>query len=175
MRSGDELDRLMASAVVDGHARAPRGRVASPRAIAAPASATSGPAADSPASRTASRTASGTERKLAEIEAKVPDVGRAENAPPPPQEPPRAPLGRSEITEVMKSVQDNMNDCYRRHGQGGPAEVRVEVTPQGSVAGTIVRGELANTPTAGCVESKLKAAVFPVSSGITFTYRLVVK
>ena len=75
----------------------------------------------------------------------------------------------------MKDVQSKMNDCYRRHGQNGAADVRVEVSPDGSVSGTLVRGVLANTPTAGCVEDKLKEAVFPASSGIVFNYRLMIK
>ena len=91
------------------------------------------------------------------------------------KEAPRAPLGRTEITTVMKDVQSKMNDCYRRYAQEGAADVRVEVAPDGSVAKTLVRGELANSPTATCVESKLKAAVFPPSAGIAFNYRLVVK
>jgi hypothetical protein len=135
MRSGDELDRLMASAVVDGRAKNPVPARPTRRAEAAPASA---PAAAA-------------------------------------KEAPRAPLGRNEITAVMKDVQSKMNDCYRRLGQEGAADVRVEVAPDGSVAKTLVRGELANTPTATCVESKLKAAVFPPSAGIAFNYRLVVK
>ena len=145
MRSGDELDRLMASAVVDSR---PRGRVARPAAG---------------------------ERKLGDPDARMRPEGRLQPAQAAAKEPPRPPLGRSEIMLVMKEVQQKMNDCYRRHGQEGVAEVRVQVTPAGSVAGTLVRGELANTPSAGCVEAKLKAAVFPASGGNTFTYRLLVK
>ena len=148
MGSGDELDRLMATAVVEGRPTTQRGRVARPAA---------------------------SERKLGDPEVRMRPEGRLQPAQAVVKEPPRPPLGRSEITLVMKEVQQKMNDCYRRHGQEGAAEVRVQVTPAGSVVGTLVRGELANTPTAGCVESKLKAAVFPASGGITFTYRLLVK
>ena len=140
MRSGDELDRLMATAVVES-------RVASGRP-AIPA-----------------------DRRAPDVESPKP-AGRARAEAALAKEPP---LGRDAIQTVMKDVQKKMNDCYRRHGQQGAADVRVEVSPDGTVAGSVVRGMLANTPTAGCVESKLKEAAFPASGGITFNYRLMVK
>ncbi len=138
MRSGDELDRLMATAVVEARGSAPR----------RPA------AAESP-------------RPPARERIEMGAAAAKEPAPPP--------LSRNEIQTVMKDVQKTMNECYRRHGQQGAADVRVEVTTEGSVTAAVVRGPLANTPTAGCVESKLKAAVFPASRGVTFDYRLMVK
>jgi hypothetical protein len=141
MKSGDELDRLMATAVVSS--RAASGQV---------------------------RPSNVLERRADVDSPKPPGRARAESAlakvPP---------LGRDAIQTVMKDVQKKMNDCYRRHGQQGAADVRVEVSPDGTVAGSVVRGVLANTPTAGCVESKLKEAAFPASGGITFNYRLMVK
>jgi hypothetical protein len=143
MRSGDELDRLMASAVVESRASASQGR---------PSAAV--------------------ERRVAEVDPGKPAPRARAEAAAQAKEPP---LGRDAIQTVMKDVQKKMNDCYRRHGQQGAADVRIEVNPDGTVASGVVRGMLANTPTAGCVEATLKEAAFPASGGITFNYRLLVK
>jgi outer membrane biosynthesis protein TonB len=143
LRSGDELDRLMASAVVESRAAGGRAAPAAP-----------------PVER---RSAAPEARERAQVTADATKDAA------------RPTLSRSEIMVVMKDVQKAMPDCYRRHGQQGAAEVRIQVDAEGQVAGAIVRGALANTPTAGCVEARLKQAVFPASRGMTFDYRLMVK
>jgi hypothetical protein len=85
------------------------------------------------------------------------------------------PLGRSEIQTVMKDVQGQMGDCMKKTGAGGPVDVKITVTAEGDVKSTVIKGAMAGTPTGACVESKLKATVFPPSSGQTFDYRLVVR
>jgi hypothetical protein len=147
MRSGDELDRLMASAVVESRATSAQGRPS--RGVAGPV-----------------------DQKQADADAEKAAARRADPAAPPQA---RVVLGRAEIQQVMKDVQRKMPDCFRRHAQEGAADVRVEVTPDGTVASTLVRGELANTPTAACVDAKIKESVFPASGGITFNYRLMIK
>jgi hypothetical protein len=87
----------------------------------------------------------------------------------------RQPLGRSEIQVVMKDVQNQMGDCLKKTGQGGPVDVKVQVAPDGDVTNTVISGPLAGTATGACVESKLKSTIFPPSTGQTFNYRLVVR
>ena len=84
-------------------------------------------------------------------------------------------LGRSEIQTVMKDVQSQMGDCLKKTGQGGPVDVKVTVAPDGDVKSTVIKGDMAGTPTGACVDAKLKATVFPPSGGQTFDYRLVVR
>jgi hypothetical protein len=90
-------------------------------------------------------------------------------------EPGRQPLGRTEIQTVMKDVQGQMGDCMRKTGKGGPVDVKITVAPDGDVKSTIIKGDMAGTPTGACVDSKLKATVFPPSGGQSFDYRLVVR
>jgi hypothetical protein len=85
------------------------------------------------------------------------------------------PLGRSEIQTVMRDVQSQMGECMRKTGAGGPVDVKITVAPDGDVKSTVIKGAMAGTPTGACVESKLKATVFPPSSGQSFDYRLVVR
>ncbi len=75
----------------------------------------------------------------------------------------------------MAGVQKQMNTCFRQHGKAGPADVKVEVAPDGSVPGALIRGEFAGTPTGACVQAKIKEATFPASSGLRFDYRLSVR
>jgi hypothetical protein len=85
------------------------------------------------------------------------------------------PLGRSEIQTVMKDVQSQMGDCMKKTGKGGNVDVKITVAPDGDVKNTLIKGDMAGTPTGACVEAKLKATVFPPSSGQAFDYRLVVR
>jgi hypothetical protein len=85
------------------------------------------------------------------------------------------PLGRNEIQTVMKDVQSQMGECMRKTGQGGPVDVKVTVAADGDVTSTLIKGAMAGTPTGACVESKLKATVFPPSAGQAFDYRLIVR
>ena len=75
----------------------------------------------------------------------------------------------------MSGVQKQMNTCFRQHGKAGLADVKVEVAPDGSVPGALIRGEFAGTPTGACVQAKIKEATFPASSGLRFDYRLSVR
>jgi hypothetical protein len=144
--SGDELDRLMAGAVTEK----------------TPAPARKG------------------DRTIAEIDRKIADVTSGQSAGPRLRPAAAAtssapPLSTSDIKTVMAGVQKQMNTCFRMHGKAGPADVKVEVAPDGAVAGTLIKGEFAGTPTGACVESKIKAATFPASSGLRFDYRLSVR
>lgn len=87
----------------------------------------------------------------------------------------RQPLSRADISMVMQEVQKNVRGCFRQHGKGGVADVKVDVAPEGNVIGSVIRGDLQGTPTGACVEARLKAAVFPPSTGMRFDYRLLVK
>ena len=144
--SGDELDRLMAGAVSERSAAPARPQR--------------------------------TDRATAEIDRKLAAVDKGEGASPATRgraTPAAAPLSTSDIKTVMAGVQKRMNECFRQHGQAGPADVKVEVAPDGSVPGTVIRGALAGTPTGACVEAKIKEATFPASSGLRFDYRLSVR
>jgi hypothetical protein len=155
-RSGDELDRLMAGAVQSRQ----RTQGAGP----------GGPGGGNDGARAASGDQTALERKLADVQ-KPRAAAAAANA----AGISRQPLSRSDIQVVMQDVQKNVRDCFRQHGKGGAADVKVDVAPEGNVIGTIIRGELAGTPTGACVETRLKAATFPPSTGMRFDYRLLVK
>jgi hypothetical protein len=146
--SGDELERLMAGAVTSEKA--------------APA-------------RRGDRMTAEIDRKIADVEkgGVQPSSGRlrpaaatASNA---------QPLSTGDIKTVMSGVQKQMNTCFRQHGKAGQADVKVEVAPDGSVPGALIRGEFAGTPTGACVQAKIKEATFPASSGLRFDYRLSVR
>jgi hypothetical protein len=145
--SGDELERLMAGAVSEK------------------------PAATG---RRGDRAMAEIDRKIADVEkggvqpggARLRAAAAASSAPA---------LSTGDIKTVMAGVQKQMNTCFRQHGKAGQADVKVEVAPDGSVPGALIRGEFAGTPTGACVQSKIKEATFPASSGLRFDYRLSVR
>ena len=114
------------------------------------------------------------DRKLAQVDQEQP-TGPAASALPLNKGASAAPLKTGQIKSVMGTVQGQMNECYRQHRKRGRADVKVEVSPGGRVSGTLIRGEFAGTPTGACIESKLKQAVFPASSGLRFDYLLTVR
>jgi hypothetical protein len=122
------------------------------------------------AARPAADSGSAIERKLADVQKPRVAAGAANAA-----GISRQPLSRADISMVMQDVQKNVRDCFRQHGKGGVADVKVDVAPEGNVIGTIIRGDLAGTPSGACVETRLKAAIFPPSTGMRFDYRLLVK
>jgi hypothetical protein len=146
--SGDELERLMAGAVSTEKA--------------------------GPARR--DRVTAEIDRKIADVEkgGVQPGGGRLKSAAATASS--GAPqLTPQDIKTVMSGVQKQMNTCFRMHGKAGPADVKVEVAPDGSVPGALIRGEFAGTPTGACVQAKIKEATFPASSGLRFDYRLSVR
>jgi hypothetical protein len=145
--SGDELDRLMAGAVKERPAAPARRSVA----------------------------AAEIDRKLADVDRVEAAGGRATRGAGAPAASAAAQLSTTDIKTVMAGVQKRMNECFRQHGKAGMADVKVEVAPNGSVPGTVIRGPFAGTPTGACVESKIKEATFPASSGLRFDYRLSVR
>jgi hypothetical protein len=86
-----------------------------------------------------------------------------------------APLSRADIETAMKGVKDEMGDCYAKTGKGGPVDLSISVSPEGDVKNTVIKGDMAGTSTGACVAQKVKATVFPPSTGLNFNYRLVVK
>ncbi|HEY0710832.1 MAG TPA: hypothetical protein VGG33_28770 [Polyangia bacterium] len=84
-------------------------------------------------------------------------------------------LSRSDIQTVMKDVQNEMGDCYAKAGKGGPVDLKLDVAPDGEVRSAVIKGPFAGTPTGACVESKVKATIFPESAGLRFDYRLMVR
>ena len=147
--SGDELERLMAGAV--NAEKAARGPRRGDRAMAE------------------------IERKIADVEkgGVQPGGGRLRAAAAGSSSAPA--LSTGDIKTVMAGVQKQMNTCFRQHGKAGQADVKVEVAPDGSVPGALIRGEFAGTPTGACVQAKIKEATFPASSGLRFDYRLSVR
>jgi hypothetical protein len=146
--SGDELERLMAGAVTsEKAASAPRG----------------------------DRMTAEIDRKIADVEkgGVQPGAGRLRPAAVTTSNTPQ--LSTGDIKTVRTGVQTQMNTCFRQHGKAGIADVKVEVAPDGSVPGALIRGELAGTPTGACVQAKIKEATFPASSGLRFDYRLSVR
>jgi hypothetical protein len=104
---------------------------------------------------------------------------KRDQADPPPRHKEEAPpvhaLTRSEIQAAMKAVQPKVGECARQFEASGSAELKVTVAEDGSVKAVNIGGVFAGTPTGGCVERAVKAAVFPPSSGLRFDYPLAVR
>lgn len=81
-----------------------------------------------------------------------------------------APLAKDDIVKGMMGVRPKVQDCYQQYKVPGTAMVKVTVAPSGKVSTASVEGKFAGTPTGACVESAVKTAKFPASSGLTFPY-----
>jgi hypothetical protein len=88
---------------------------------------------------------------------------------------PRKMLSRAEIDPVMRGIQDKARACYEQHGVAGVAEVKITITPAGTVDAVAIMGKFVSTPTGSCVRQAIKSAVFPASSGMRLDYRVNVR
>lgn len=116
----------------------------------------------------------GKKRENKDIDALLKDVQKSKPEPPPKREapPPAAALSPSEISRVMAGVKNRGNECAKRLGQKGTAELKITVGKDGHVTDVQVSGKVADTPLAACVEKATRAATFPASSGLRFDYRI---
>ena len=69
---------------------------------------------------------------------------------------------RQEILVAIDHIKPKIDECYERLKLSAPATVIVKmvVMASGRVSSATIEGELANTPTAQCVQDAAKAAVF---------------
>jgi len=86
--------------------------------------------------------------------------------------PPAAALSPADISRVMAGVKTRSNDCARRLGQQGNAELKITVGKDGRVSDVNLGGNVAGTPLGACIEKATRAATFPASSGLRFDYRI---
>jgi hypothetical protein len=61
----------------------------------------------------------------------------------------------------MQRVRPAVQACHDRYRVAGTASVRLSLGGDGSVRSASVRGALAGTPTAACVEQAVRGARFP--------------
>jgi hypothetical protein len=67
---------------------------------------------------------------------------------------------KAEVIGAMKAIQPEVASCYERFKVPGTAIANVRVDPAGSVAAVEIAGDLANTPTAACVQQAVQKAHF---------------
>jgi hypothetical protein len=116
----------------------------------------------------------GKKRDSKDLDALLKDVQKSKPEPKAkPEPPPPAPaLSPSDISRVMAGVKTRANDCARRLGQKGNAELKITVGKDGRVSDVSVGGNVADTPLGACIDKATRAAVFPASSGLRFDYRI---
>jgi hypothetical protein len=116
----------------------------------------------------------GKKRDSKDLDALLKDVQKSKPEPKAkPEPPPPAPaLSSSDISRVMAGVKTRGNDCARRLGQKGNAELKITVGKDGRVSDVTVGGNVADTPLGACIDKATRAAVFPASSGLRFDYRI---
>jgi serine/threonine protein kinase len=83
---------------------------------------------------------------------------------------PDQPLSREEIVKGMTAIMPTARACYTQYKVPGVATVNVTVGRDGRVDEAFVTGKFADTPSGTCVESAVKAALFPPSLGRKFGY-----
>ena len=72
-------------------------------------------------------------------------------------------LSGADIKKGMSSIGAKAQACYQ--GTQGTAQVKLTVSPDGSVKSVAVTGVFAGTPVAACVSSAVKGATFPAWDG----------
>lgn len=85
---------------------------------------------------------------------------RAAARPTPPESALPETLSKAELQEGMRKVQPLVQACHDRHRVAGLAAVRVSIAASGQVRSATVKGPLAGTPTAACIERAVRSAVF---------------
>jgi len=116
----------------------------------------------------------GKKRDSKDLDALLKDVQKSQPEPKakPEPPPPAAALSPADISRVMAGVKTRSNDCARRLGQQGNAELKITVGKDGRVSDVNLGGNVAGTPLGACIEKATRAATFPASSGLRFDYRI---
>ena len=65
----------------------------------------------------------------------------------------------------MTRVTGTVNECYARHGVAGTVDVKLTISPAGTVTTVAATGAFAGTPTGACVEAAVRTARFPPFDG----------
>lgn len=115
------------------------------------------------------------------VDALLGTMGQQREAAPP--VPPPAPsearereaLSRTQISEVMSILKQQVRVC----GEKGPTEtmapLQITVAQTGRVSHVALTGPLSGTPAGACVEAVVQGARFPASTGLRFDYRLALR
>ena len=114
-------------------------------------------------------------RASKDLDALLKDVQKSNPEPPKAkrEEPaPAAALSPSDISKVMAGVKTRASECARRLGEKGIAELKISVSKTGAVSEVKIKGKVAGTPLAACIDKAMRAAKFPASSGLRFDYRI---
>jgi hypothetical protein len=86
---------------------------------------------------------------------------------------PVATLSKDDVTRGMSAVRPRLEACAHEHAIAGDVLVRIVISPQGSVASAQTVGFTGTDAAKTCLESAVKAAVFPASAhGGALTYRI---
>ena len=112
-----------------------------------------------------------------DIDAMLKDVQKSQ-PPPPPKKSEPAPLPAltaSDIAKAMDGVKTRANECGKRLGQKGMAELKLSVGKDGRVSNVTVAGKSAGSPLGECVAKAARAASFPPNPGLKFDYRIDVR
>jgi len=70
-------------------------------------------------------------------------------------------LSAAQIKATMQPVRDAANACFEQLGVAGDAKLHVTVGASGAVIAVDIKGDLAGTPTAACIDQAVKAVTFP--------------
>ncbi len=87
----------------------------------------------------------------------------------------RSTLSRNQIVDVMKALTADVNACGTDLVRPTNADLTLTVGAGGDVSGVKVTGPLFATMTAGCIVRAVKTASFPVSKGMSFSYRYTLR
>jgi hypothetical protein len=74
-------------------------------------------------------------------------------------------LTRSQVMDVMNSLQDKVHECAVQTGKSGTVQVTATVVQTGRVKSVRIAGMFAGTPAGDCVATVVRGAVFPTFVG----------
>ena len=72
---------------------------------------------------------------------------------------------RKEVDAALDELQPKMHECFRRFQIRGVAQVKLTVSPSGSVESPAVTGDFEGTPTGECVLKEVASAALPAFKG----------
>jgi len=103
-----------------------------------------------------------------EIDALLFEAAGAVTAPPPVKEEKSdeaTGLTRSQVVDVMNSIQDKVHACAAQTGKSGTVQITATIVPSGRVKSVRIAGMFAGTPAGDCVATAVRGAVFPTFVG----------
>lgn len=80
-----------------------------------------------------------------------------------------AALTPEQIRSTMDRIKPQVQSCYDQYQEEGRADVRLTITPDGTVSNAVVKGKFENSMTGMCVQSAVRKAKFPAFGGKAMT------